>query len=301
VLIAPEMGRGTGQFAGEWNGLFPHKQMLGMHMALGAVVFAVLTLESARHRWRYVAGGLACSALTLLSGSVTSIGVLSATLASLPLLRVIQRRSRVALFSTSVAFVLGVLVLFVTLLNLDALLAALGKDPTLTGRVPLWRFVVDQIGERPWLGYGYQGFWLGPDSPSSDVMNVTNGWYPYHSHNGVLELTLELGIVGVGIFLWAYLRVVTRVLRIGRDASWIEGTWPSAYLLFLLCLVAQETVLLRPNTIFTALFAVAMFAPESGRRRATTAFASRPRAFAVSPRRRQGRRSPSLHGAESAP
>jgi O-antigen ligase len=184
-----------------------------------------------------------------------------------------------------VAFGIGVLLLFVTLLNLDALLEGMGKDPTLTGRIPLWRFVVDRIAERPWLGYGYQGFWLGPESSSGDVMNVTNGWYPYHSHNGVLELTLELGVVGIAILCWALLRVVTRVLWIGRDASWIDGTWPSVYVLFLLCLVAQETVLMRPNTIFTALFAVAVFAPGADRPGRTAGVSSRPWAFAPRPRR----------------
>ena len=52
--------------------------------------------------------------------------------------------------------------------NFDDVLTSLDKDPSLTGRMPMWQAIGEAIQARLWLGYGYGAFWLG-GSPSGDL------------------------------------------------------------------------------------------------------------------------------------
>jgi len=78
---------------------------------------------------------------------------------------------------------------------------AIGKDPTLTGRTILWQDLIT-LGKRHFfLGYGYEGFWTPLIMP--DLKEVSGGihsWGPTQSHNGYIEVFLNLGILGL-IFL----------------------------------------------------------------------------------------------------
>ena len=79
------------------------------------------------------------------------------------------------------------------------LLEALGKDATLTGRIPLWHLVDQAIGNRPLLGYGYQAFWT---DASSDAWQIwaSIGWMAPHSHNGFRGTLPGIGLVGLSSF-----------------------------------------------------------------------------------------------------
>src|SRR5262249_514880 len=75
----------------------------------------------------------------------------------------------------------------------EVMVAAVGKDPSLTGRAELWVQVVDAIRSRFWLGHGYGAFWLGWDGESALIWRVIS-WRPPTAHNGFLDMGLELGI-----------------------------------------------------------------------------------------------------------
>jgi len=74
-----------------------------------------------------------------------------------------------------------------------ALVEAMGRDPTLTGRTHLWdqllRMTVD-----PWFGTGFESFWLGE---RTDALWKKYWWRPNQAHNGYLETYLNLGWIGV--------------------------------------------------------------------------------------------------------
>jgi len=74
-------------------------------------------------------------------------------------------------------------------------IAALGRDPTLTDRTALW---ADVIALQPNLlfGAGFEGFWLG------DRLKTLWDhwwWHPNQAHNGYLETWLNLGFVGIAL------------------------------------------------------------------------------------------------------
>jgi exopolysaccharide production protein ExoQ len=85
-------------------------------------------------------------------------------------------------------------------------------DSTLTGRTIIWDFAKEQISQRPLLGWGYQSFWLVPDSPSLEAPGFVK-MMP-NAHNGYYDTILEIGYVGLGfllIFIIATLHAIGRV------------------------------------------------------------------------------------------
>jgi O-antigen ligase len=92
------------------------------------------------------------------------------------------------------------------------LLEALGKDATLTGRVPLWALVDEMISRKIAVGYGYGAFWT-PGNVDAWRIWEAIGWQAPHSHNGYREVLLGLGLVG---FLTLAIVLVRAVWQGGR-------------------------------------------------------------------------------------
>jgi O-antigen ligase len=76
-------------------------------------------------------------------------------------------------------------------------IAALGRNPTLTGRVFIWREAL-ALQPNPILGAGFESFWSGERLA---IMWARHWWHPDEAHNGYIEIYLNLGIVGDVLFL----------------------------------------------------------------------------------------------------
>jgi O-antigen ligase len=87
------------------------------------------------------------------------------------------------------------ILLFVELVSgfSSSIVAALGKDPTLTGRTELWQELLN-FDINPVLGAGFESFWLGK---RLDKLWEHHWWHPNQAHNGYLDTYLHLGLVGV--------------------------------------------------------------------------------------------------------
>lgn len=97
-------------------------------------------------------------------------------------------------------------------------------DSTFTGRQIIWDFATLKMAVKPWLGWGYQSFWLvGPDGPS--ITNAT-GWVKSmpNAHNGYFDVRLELGYVGLVLllaFLFATLHAIGRIAAVNAARGWL--------------------------------------------------------------------------------
>lgn len=86
-------------------------------------------------------------------------------------------------------------------------------DSSLSGRIIIWGFSESEIARSPLLGWGYQSFWLVPNSPA---YTEAPGWIAMmpNSHNGYYDTMLETGYVGLAfllVFILATLHAVGRV------------------------------------------------------------------------------------------
>ncbi|MGF1479260.1 MAG: O-antigen ligase family protein [Cyanophyceae cyanobacterium] len=128
---------------------------------------------------------------------------------------------------------------------------------TLTGRTKLWPRVLDITKERPWLGYGYNGFWKVTEESRELQANV--GEFAKNSHNGLLELWLDLGLVGVAIFICSFVSFLGRWVKNARAMQSPIALWPLTYSLSLVLINLTASDLLERNNIFWLLYVGVVF------------------------------------------
>jgi exopolysaccharide production protein ExoQ len=234
---------------GAWRGIYIHKNPFGRIMNLSALVFLVQTGDKGRQqRWMWT-GFFGSALLVLLSTSKTSLMILVALVALVPLFRLWRWN-----YSRSIPLFIGLTLLgsggiLLLLDGAEVILGAFGRDMTLTGRTDLWELSLDKIAEQPLLGYGYTGFWRRMAGESAEIL-LELGWEVPHSHNGLIDLTLDLGLVGLVLFLLGFGFTFWRSvhwIRLNHNAADI---WPLAYLAFLFLANLTESSLLRQNSLW---------------------------------------------------
>ncbi|HZT87457.1 MAG TPA: O-antigen ligase family protein [Stellaceae bacterium] len=197
MLISPSLGidHAVGQ-PNAWRGAFTTKNELAWAAALGVLLSAYGLWRG--YGSRLVAGVtlVASVILIVLANSMTIPFMLLSAAYAGTLAVSLRRRTGLGAFAAIVLLVLGGVALVAMLANETQVLAALNRSPSLTGRVELWRQALIYIEQRPWLGYGFGGFWR-TDSVEANHIWAVIGWDPPHAHNGWLELGLSLGLLGI--------------------------------------------------------------------------------------------------------
>jgi O-antigen ligase len=89
--------------------------------------------------------------------------------------------------------------------------AAAGKDASLTGRIPLWRELIQMGSRTAVLGSGFASFWLNP-ARLSELWSRVN-WTPTTAHNGYIEVFLDLGIIGLLILFFLLVQTFKNIIR----------------------------------------------------------------------------------------
>ena len=202
VAVFPQYGvMATGELAGAWRGVFPHKNVLGSVMAVAVFTELYLLVRCdgrAGFRWALLGAYLV---LVTLSRSATAWLLVSLYLGATGLY-LLWKRNRLGGAVATISCILVLLAAVVALWNDPSpAFQLLGKDMTLTGRTRLWEVVLEFIRERPLFGWGYHAMWQLNDPTTTFADKLTGGWGVTGSHNAFLEITLQLGLVGVGLML----------------------------------------------------------------------------------------------------
>ena len=231
VVFAPSYGIAD---SGEWRGVFDHKNGLGSMMALSILVewhFPAYTGFAKFAKWQ----GLLLSGLLLLfSRSLTPTLALIGSLVCIEIFKFANQHLRVPFYVTGlVAFLAALSAAVIWFSNNERIMLAMGRSADLTGRTEIWSWVVSFILERPILGYGYSGFWLGA-SPESISIDRTMGTAIMYSHNGYLEILLNLGVVGFFLALVFVATGIRRALYRSNLGQSRVDLWPLALLLYFL-------------------------------------------------------------------
>lgn len=251
------------------RGVFSHKNVLGWHAAISVFVCWVLIREhlvSRRLGSVFLGASLVC---LVASGSMTAMFMLAVGLGLGWFYAALTRRRGLGRQLFVVLFVQFVVLALIGLTNyLVPLLDALGKDATLTGRVPLWHLEDAYIALRPIYGYGYEAFWSDTSAAGWQVRGAV-GWEVPNAHNGYRETLLSFGLLGFAPLLW----VIVVALRGGAAVHCAQPEvgwgWLNAYVGLFLVMNLTETGFFMPYNFMYILFvaAVVMFAlrqPEAG-------------------------------------
>ncbi len=246
----------AGDTGGGWTGLFPHKNTLGSCMLLGLSMWLIV-----RERWsplRVAVIGL-CSALLILSQSDTSI--LTALVASLFVVSQKVKSRTKALLCLSVGGM--VCVLFLLSDPVELLFSAGGRDTSLTGRTAVWAFSTVGILQHPVLGYGYGTFWA-----DSGWTLANLHWSAPHAHNGLLQVWLDLGGIGVVLTFALLANCWRRARRIQKYDRSLLAPWISTLLVlaFVHNLAESDFMSLTPIWYLIMLGSFSMMRRENERR-----------------------------------
>ena len=260
ALVVPSYGIDRGIHAGAWQGVFTQKNTLGIMMTVAALAFMIRIGQKEGSRALNYFGFAVATALLLLSTSKTALVALITILALLPLFRLLRVRHNAAVPMLIFAALAVGLIATVGAVNREAVLNALGRDPTLTGRTELWQGVIAAGAPHAWLGQGYAAFWSGLESPAVSVWERV-GWTAPNAHNGYLDLWLDLGLVGVALFLIAAVIAWVRGVRLVHADHTTAALWPLAFVTLFLLYNASEGMILSGTNLLWVLFVASAASP----------------------------------------
>jgi O-antigen ligase len=261
---------------GAWSGIFQDKNNLGTAMALAGLSLLVLAFVR-MGRARLAVLGVLGLAVTLLVGAASATAFCDYAFTSAAILAGWACRSRT--FGTAARVVTVAVVVLIALgyfvfgITPDTLFSLLGREPNLTGRTDFWPYLQQAIADRPFLGYGYDAFFrsdVGSGYLSYYIVEA-GGWTPYHAHNSFLQLCLDGGFVGLGLFLVVLAGAFRSSLVYAAKETSRAALWPFAVLLFLVLGSFTETYFRSINTIEWVLFVAAVLYPLRGAGAASTA------------------------------
>ena len=235
-----------------FRGITIHKNIFGEYV--GEFLLLVLTYPF-RAKFGYAQLGCMLIAVVALAASHAATALISAAAAVLlmPVFAAFRfRKEQVAPLFIGGLLVVGLAFLTATQ-HSEALLSGLGKDSTLTGRSTIWSFVLQSVGRRPLLGYGYDAFWQGLRGESL-LLTSQVGWEVPHSHDGYLEVLLATGVAGLLLFLVCVLRMLTGSISYLRRHRGLLGLWPASFLAYYLIHAVTEASLLTREGLSYLLF-----------------------------------------------
>jgi len=274
VIFLPHIGitqyeNGNDELVGTWKGVISSKNSLGWVCIAGVQIYAWRFLVEPEKRLRHfivIAFMIFMAAETRSATALVSIALGIFVLAVLNL-RSWQSPKRIALEGIILGSV--ILAIFIVSLAPTEILALLGKDPTLTGRVPLWHSVIDSISRRPLLGYGYAVFWL---NTNPEVLHIwaVNQWEPGKAHNAFLDVMLDLGVGGLAIAVLFLIVSTKRALTWCKqpDAPWAKYVG-SMFIVFIVTCFDETAFMRGGGDIFCLLTSFGYFTLVRAHRRAT--------------------------------
>ena len=249
VFAFPRIGVHQYDNAGLWRGLWYEKNQMGLVMVVGAVSAAASLAAD------HLAGNGRKPWVALLTFALTTLLVV-ATQSKTSLLcwmlgvgmvggwwTLKQGGAAVTVAAVWLGVVIAAIGTWFWNTDSAAILEALGKDPSLTGRTLIWEALMRKVAERPWTGYGFSAFW-GVDSIPAREIRLETQWPVPSAHNGWIDLLVQLGwpgAVAVGT-LMAVSAVMILIRMNGLGAR--EGFWSVGYLAVFFALSLSESVLL---------------------------------------------------------
>jgi O-antigen ligase len=210
VLVAPHLSIhqpgdiAEPELAGDWRGIFGHKNGAAPAMA----IFIYVGWLVARLGRPLLGAVVAIAALIFLIYTHGKSAM--ALVFVIPVLAFFVDRARSVWGKALIAFGPLALICFLTIgsITSDAarsLISALPIDVTFTGRTEIWSFAIESLSAHPWKGHGFEAFWyseavrFGAEDSTRWMVEVAT------SHNSYVDLALTIGLPGLALVGLAFL------------------------------------------------------------------------------------------------
>jgi O-antigen ligase len=262
ALARPDIGiETTGGHTGAWKGIYAQKNTLSAMMTMTVAVFFILGLHNRNPIERLISRlGLAFSILViLLSTSKTGLIVFVLILFALMGFKNFRWRGRRTILAADLVGFTLLIAGGYLFSNWVTIIAGIGRDPTMSGRTVIWAGCFEKIAQRPWLGYGREAFWIdgNPDIVNiGDILHQDFTFIPAHAHNGLIDVALDLGLVGVGIFLIGLILTLGLALKRAYRATAPEDLFSLGILIVLIMSNVTESILMKRANFFWVMYLV---------------------------------------------
>jgi O-antigen ligase len=257
--------------AGTWRGLYWHKNYLGAVMAFGNSLFLLSFWQASKRPVALGAAGffyLLTLCLVVMSQSATGLidvfllhVLIAAYFGWVKWRDMFSRRALIGAALVSALVGLG------AVLNLGLVFSLLGRTTGLTGRVPLWQYLISEmVSKRPWLGYGLETLWRDQVFWRSAGNAVGWGITVVNAHNGYMDILLYLGIIGLVLLLVVLIGALVRSVRSALQTPAWYGLLPLLILVYVLVTNISISYLIEFESWHWVLLVLVLFmtAPPAG-------------------------------------
>ena len=242
AMVYPNVGRDFNPpFNGAWRGIYWHKNHLGNIIPVFTLAFLLRIFQRPFHFFHfekitaiifYLLSLVLVYQARSASGYILLLIIHFVFVISIIWINVYTRLKPIHYWS-ALALFLAVVILIA--LNLDFVFGLFNRETSLTGRAPLWQYLIkDVFWARPIMGYGFGSLWT-LESFRLSVKEVVGWGYPVMiGDNGFLDILLNGGIVGFALFLIVYARVWFISVHYSMIHRTVIGMFPLIFVLYTL-------------------------------------------------------------------
>jgi exopolysaccharide production protein ExoQ len=160
-----------------------------------AIFFAqyLIFTQSRQSRWKFAAGFMAITLFRSLS-KTTIVAFVAGEAILLILEKSISRKTKIMLLLATVvviALASGLLIAYY-----DIYTNAGNQAETLTGRLGIWAYILNEAVDRPWIGHGFHSVWK--------VIPPFGDFEARHAHNEIIQQFYAYGVVGIVMLVGLY-------------------------------------------------------------------------------------------------
>ena len=258
VLLLPQVGVNQSARDGvAWIGVFTDRTSTGkcmLYLLSPAIIFRRRSFN-----YRHMIYILLMSTMVFMAHAATARIILLlyvALMASMSISRKFGRRS--SLLIVGMLLAVGTMIALVGFQFLPQVLGALGRNATLSGRTEIWDLVLGSIAKRPLLGYGYYAFWQGLRGESANIILGAHWMFGY-AHNGVLEICLQLGLVGTALFFITLIQAIGNAWICLRNGCPPGVQWYIGVIALTIVYNIDESTVLWPIDLVSIMYVVACY------------------------------------------
>jgi O-antigen ligase len=269
ALYFPGFGTMQGSpYFGAWNGIFWHKNYMGSILALLNCIFLIRFTVGVRNRDKtaILDGIFYLLSLALVYLSRSAAGYIVAILLNFLVflawawLKRMDRLRPVHYYLILGSFAVAGVLLF---LNLNFVLGLFNRDSSITGRVPMWRYLLAHvINQRPWFGYGFGAMWT-IEAFRIQIQQAIGWPFPIQIRdNGFIDILLHVGIIGLGVFLVNFLLMYVKTIKFAFRRPALEFFFPLIVMIYALVANISFSLFLEVDAFVWLLMVACLFLAE---------------------------------------
>lgn len=189
---------------GEWQGIYLAKNTFASFIVLTFLFNAFYYLRNRTKKGVHIFWSIILFILALKAQSIAALSLIALFLMMNIYLYFVNKIKNSNLKLSFIFISVGGFVVFYYFFDkyIPLIFEYFGKDVyELTGRDIIWSTVINYSLESPYFGKGYGGVWAENGYLNTLIFQYMDGFNVYSAHNTFLDIFINVGLIGLGLFL----------------------------------------------------------------------------------------------------